>query len=122
MGIGKVYEGGRVGFREVVMRTTLSLGGGRFLTLGLTDDRPPRVIGEWGDRGMPGSWNPASLAKRLRGGLSRLLLAASSRPSFLLGGWHLALPPASVAARGGPLRRQRPAAHASSLKPPRLLS
>ena len=107
MGIGKVYEGGLVGGVPVVMWTTLSLGGGRQMTLALTDDRPPRVIGEWCPPGMPRSWSPVSLAKRINGGLARLILAVSARPGFLIDGWRLPLPPASVAARGGPLRRQR---------------
>ena len=100
MGIGKVYEGGLVGGVPVVMRTTLSLGGGRSLVLGLTDDRPPRCIGEWGASGMPAVWSPVNLAKRLNGGLSRLLLAAASRPGLLLAGWRVALPAASVGRRG----------------------
>ena len=108
MGVGKVYEGGLVGGVEVVMRTTLSLGGGRSMSLGIDAER--RVFGEWGAPGMPASWSPVNLAKRLNGGLSRLLLAASSRPGLLIAGWRVDLPAASVGRRGGPLRRrQRPA-------------
>lgn len=117
MGIGKVYEGARrLAGIEVVMWTKLTMGGGRSMTLGLDADR--RVIGEWCPPGMPASWSPVNLAKRLNGGLSRLLLAAAGRPRLLLAGWRLELPPVSTAARGGPLRRSRSSARASSSNPP----
>ena len=108
MGVGKVYEGGLVGGVLVVMWTKLTMGGGRSITLGI--DQRRCVIGEWDAPGMPASWSVENLTKRLNGGLSRLLLAAASRPGVLIAGYRIPIPPASVAKAGGPLRRSRRAA------------
>ena len=105
MGVGKVYEGGQVSGVATLLRTTVALGGGYKLTLGLTSER--RMIGEYLPR-RPVSWSPVALAKRVNAAASRLLIAAAARPGFLITNWHLVLPAASVSRSGGPLKRSRP--------------
>ena len=102
----KVFEGGAVAGRPVVVQTAVAMGAGYVLTLGMDASR--FVIGEWSPR-MPQSFAPLDLSRRVNGAIGRLLRAAAARPGFLIAGYALPLPHVSFARAGGPLKRQRKA-------------
>ena len=100
-----VFENGVVGGLPVALHVKVNVGADYILTLGLTEDR--RVVGEWGGSGMPQTFNPANLARKIQGAVARICVAAAARPGLLFVGWRIPLPPASISKSGTTLKRPR---------------